>query len=85
VDIAQPGQGISRDLGRGEAVEHELTAFIEERHEQRVKSEGETGAAGCRGIGAWSAATWSVRPSADGGRRPCGQTQQPNRKKTRHE
>ncbi len=43
MDIAQPGQGISRDLGRGEAVEHELTAFIEKRHEQRVKSEGEPG------------------------------------------
>jgi hypothetical protein len=42
VDVAaQPGQGISRDIGRGEAVEHELTAFIEKRHEHRVQSEGE--------------------------------------------
>ena len=42
MDIAaQPGRGIGRDIGRGEAVEHELTAFIERRHEQRVKTEGE--------------------------------------------
>jgi hypothetical protein len=42
VDIAaQPGRGIGRDIGRGEAVEYELDAFISKRHEQRVKSEGE--------------------------------------------
>lgn len=41
MDIAQPGRAISRDIGRGEAVEHELTAFIEKCHEQRIKSEGE--------------------------------------------
>jgi hypothetical protein len=38
---AQPGRGIGCDIGRGEAVEHELDAFISKRHEQRVKSEGE--------------------------------------------
>ena len=42
VDIAaQPGRGIGCDIGRGEAVEYELDAFISKRHEQRVKSEGE--------------------------------------------
>jgi hypothetical protein len=42
VDIAaQPGRGIGRDIGRGEAVERELDAFISKRHEQRVKTEGE--------------------------------------------
>jgi hypothetical protein len=42
VDIAaQPGRGIGRDIGRGEAVEHELDAFISKRHRERVKSEGE--------------------------------------------
>jgi hypothetical protein len=42
VDVAaQPGRGIGRDIGRGEAVEHELDAFISKRHEQRVKTEGE--------------------------------------------
>ena len=42
MDIAaQPGRGISRDIGRGEAVEYELDAFISKRHEQRVKTEGE--------------------------------------------
>jgi predicted nucleotide-binding protein (sugar kinase/HSP70/actin superfamily) len=42
VDVAaQPGRGIGRQIGRGEAVEHELDAFIAKRHEQRVKTEGE--------------------------------------------
>jgi hypothetical protein len=42
VDVAaQPGRGIGREVGRGEAVEHELDAFIAKRHEQRVKTEGE--------------------------------------------
>jgi hypothetical protein len=42
VDIAaQPGRDIGRDIGRGEAVEHELDAFISKRHEQRLKTEGE--------------------------------------------
>jgi hypothetical protein len=41
VDIAaQPGRGIGRDIGRGEAVERELDAFISKRHEQRVQDEG---------------------------------------------
>jgi ABC-type phosphonate transport system ATPase subunit len=42
VDVAaQPGRGIGRDIGRGEAVERELTAFIEKRNGQRLKTEGE--------------------------------------------
>jgi len=41
VDVAQWGWGISRDIGRGEAVEAEMDAVISKRHEQRVKSEGE--------------------------------------------
>jgi hypothetical protein len=41
VDLAQPGRAIRRDIGRGEAVEAEIDAFISKRHEQRVKSEGE--------------------------------------------
>jgi hypothetical protein len=42
VDVAaQPGRGIGRDIGRGEAVERELDAFISKRHEQRVQAEGE--------------------------------------------
>jgi hypothetical protein len=42
VDVAaQPGRGIGRDIGRGEAVERDLDAFIEKRHEQRVRTEGE--------------------------------------------
>jgi hypothetical protein len=42
VDVAaQPGRGIARDIGRGEAVERELDAFISNRNEQRVKTEGE--------------------------------------------
>ena len=38
---AQPGRGIARDIGWGEAVEHELDAFIEKRHDRRVADEGE--------------------------------------------
>ena len=42
MDIAaQPGRGIGCDIGRGEAVEYEIDAFISKRHEQRVKSGGE--------------------------------------------
>jgi hypothetical protein len=42
VDMAaQPGLGIGREIGRGEAVERELDAFISKRHEQRVQTEGE--------------------------------------------
>jgi len=41
VDVAQPGWTIGRDIGRGEAVERELDAFIEKRHEQRRRTEGE--------------------------------------------
>ncbi len=33
---AQPGQGIGRDIGRGEGVEHELDALITRRHDARV-------------------------------------------------
>jgi hypothetical protein len=32
---------IGRDISRGEAVEHELTAFLGKRHEARVAVEGE--------------------------------------------
>jgi hypothetical protein len=42
VDVAaRPGRGIGRDIGRGEAVEYELDAFISKRYEQRVETEGE--------------------------------------------
>lgn len=42
MDIAaQPGRGIGRAISRGEAVEHELDAFVSKRHEQRIKAEGE--------------------------------------------
>jgi hypothetical protein len=34
-------QGIGREIAAGEAVEHELDAFISRRHEQRRKSEPE--------------------------------------------
>ena len=37
---AQPGRGISRDIGRGEAIEHDLDALITRRHDQRVQDEG---------------------------------------------
>jgi hypothetical protein len=41
MDVAQPGRGIGRQIGRGEAVERELDVFISKRDEQRVKAEGE--------------------------------------------
>ncbi len=43
MDVAQdnPGRFVSRDIARGEAVEHELNQFIVKRHDQRVASEGE--------------------------------------------
>ena len=37
----EPGRPIGRDIAAGEAVEHELDAFIYRRHEQRRKSEPE--------------------------------------------
>ena len=37
----EPGRPIGRDIAAGEAVEHELDAFISRRHEQRRKSEPE--------------------------------------------
>ena len=39
--VHEPGRFISRDIARGEAVEHELDAFIQKRHDQRIKAEGE--------------------------------------------
>ena len=40
MDIAaQPGQGIGRDIGRGEAVERELDAMIERRSRQKDPDE----------------------------------------------
>ena len=41
MDVARPGRAVGRDIGRGEAVERELDAFISKRHEQRVRSQGE--------------------------------------------
>ncbi len=41
MDVAQPGLGIGRDISKGEQVENELTAMIERRHNERVKTEGE--------------------------------------------
>jgi hypothetical protein len=42
VDVAaQPGRAIGRDIGRGEAVEAEMDAFISKRHDRRVAEEGE--------------------------------------------
>ncbi len=39
--MKEPGQALNRDIAAGEAVEHELDAFISRRHEQRRKSESE--------------------------------------------
>jgi len=39
--MMEPGRSISREIARGEAVEHELDAFISRRHESRVTDEGE--------------------------------------------
>jgi hypothetical protein len=42
VDVAaQPGRAIGREIGRGEAVEAEIDAFISKRHDRRVAEEGE--------------------------------------------
>jgi hypothetical protein len=42
VDVEQLfGQVLSRDIQRGAQVDGELDAFIERRHQQRVKEEGE--------------------------------------------
>ena len=42
MDLArEPGWALRRDISRGEAIEHELNAFISKRHEQRVRNEGE--------------------------------------------
>jgi len=40
VDV-EPGRMIGRDISRGEAVEHEIDAFVSKRHERRVIEEGE--------------------------------------------
>jgi hypothetical protein len=39
--MREPGRDLSREIAVGEAVEHELDAFISRRHEQRRKSEPE--------------------------------------------
>ena len=39
--MREPGRSISRDIARGEAVEHELDAFISRQHDRRVVDEGE--------------------------------------------
>lgn len=36
-----PGRDLSRNISRGEAVEHEIDQFISKRHAQRVRNEGE--------------------------------------------
>ena len=41
MDVMEPGAALNRDIAAGEAVEHELDAFISRRHEQRLKSEPE--------------------------------------------
>jgi hypothetical protein len=42
VDAAtQPGRAIGRDISKGEAVEHEIDAFISRRDGQRRQTEGE--------------------------------------------
>ncbi len=43
MDVAklEPGRCIGRDIAKGEAVEHELDAFISKRHDARVAAEGE--------------------------------------------
>jgi hypothetical protein len=38
VDVSELGAAIGRDIAAGEAVEHELDAFISRWHEQRLKS-----------------------------------------------
>jgi hypothetical protein len=37
----QPGRAIGRDISKGEAVEHEIDAFISRRDGQRRQAEGE--------------------------------------------
>ncbi len=39
--MREPGRSISRDIARGEAVEHELVAFVSRQHDRRVVDEGE--------------------------------------------
>jgi hypothetical protein len=41
VDVMEPGAAKGRDIAKGEGVEHEITAFIEKRHTQRVRDEGD--------------------------------------------
>ena len=44
----EPGRPIGLDIAAGEAVEHELDAFISRRHDQRRKSEPEREAEAAR-------------------------------------
>ena len=44
MDVTEPGRAVGREIASGEAVEHELDAFVSRRHDQRVKSEGERAA-----------------------------------------
>lgn len=39
--VAKPGEALSREIAKGEHVEHELDRFISMRHERRVQTEGE--------------------------------------------
>ena len=63
VDLAkQPGHDLSRDISKGEAVEHEINSMITRRYNARVASEGE-GESGSKRRPLW-------RPPAK--RRPAG-------------
>jgi len=39
MDVAPPGRGVGHDIGRGEAVEAGVDAFISKRHEKRPETE----------------------------------------------
>ena len=41
MDVMEPGAALNRDIAAGEAVEHELDAFISRRDAERRKSEPE--------------------------------------------
>jgi hypothetical protein len=40
-EAGSPGQGIGRDISRGESVEAEINSFIAKRHNDRIAGEGE--------------------------------------------
>jgi hypothetical protein len=77
-----PGEAVESELDRlitrrhDQRVKDEGERQLEEAWRERESvarrpaGERRTGAAGCRGIGAWSAATWSGRRSVGGGQTP---------------